>query len=137
VAVALVTGLSLWWLGVDQPAVWGVFAGLMNLVPFFGPLIVTTVIGAVAFLQFGTLTSAALAAGITLAITTIEGNVLTPHLLSRVASLNLVAIFVAIAFWSWVWGAVGMLLAVPILMTVKVVCDHLEGLEGVSDFLGA
>ena len=135
--VALVTGLALWALGVAQPAAWGMFAGVMNLVPFFGPFIVACVIGAVAFLQFGSLTSAALIAGVTLAITSIEGNIVTPHLLSRAASLNLVVLFVAIAFWSGVWGVAGMLLAVPILKAVKVVADRVEGCEGLADFLSA
>lgn len=135
--VAVATGLGLWWLGVEQPAVWAVFAGVMNLVPFFGPFIVTCVIGAVAFLQFGTLWDAALVSGMTLVITSLEGNFVTPHLLSRVASLNLVVLFVAITFWSGVWGVAGMLLAVPILMAIKVVADHIQGLEGIADFLSA
>jgi predicted PurR-regulated permease PerM len=135
--VAAVTGVGLWWMGVENPAVWGVFAGLMNLVPFFGPLIVTVVVGAVAFLQFGTLGQAGLVATLTLVVTTLEGNFVTPHLLSRTASLNLVAIFVSITFWSWVWGVAGMLLAVPILMAAKVVCDHVEGGEDVGEFLGS
>jgi predicted PurR-regulated permease PerM len=134
--VAVVTGIGLWWMGVENPAVWGVFAGLMNLVPFFGPLIVTVVVGAVAFLQFGTLRDASLVAAMTIVITTLEGNFITPHLLSRKSSLNLVAIFIAIAFWSWVWGVAGMILAVPILMAVKVVCDRVEGGEILGEFLG-
>ena len=133
--VAVVTGFGLWWMGVENPAIWGVFAGLMNLVPFFGPLIVTVVVGAVAFLQFGSLREASLVAGMTIVITTLEGNFITPQLLSRTSSLNLVAMFVAIAFWSWVWGVAGMLLAVPILMAVKVVCDRVEGGEALAEFL--
>ena len=135
--VAVVTALGLWWFGVEQPVVWGVFAGIMNLVPFFGPFIVTCVIGAVAFLQFGSVWDAALLSGMTLVITSLEGNFVTPHLLSRVASLNLVVLFVAIAFWSGVWGVAGMLLAVPILMAFKVVADHIQGMEGIADFLSA
>ena len=135
-AVALVTGLVLWWLGVQEPAVWGLFAGVMNIVPYFGPLIVTVVLAAVGFLQFGTLEMAALVAGVALAITTFEGMLLTPHLLSRAASLNHVAIFLAIAFWSWAWGVPGMLLAVPMLMAVKAICDHVDGLQAISEFLG-
>lgn len=134
--VALATGLVLWWLGVEEPAVWGVFAGVMNIVPYFGALVVTVVLAAVGFLQFGTLEMAALVAGLALAITTFEGMLLTPLLLSRAASLNRVAIFLAIAFWSWAWGVPGMLLAVPMLMAFKAVCDHVEGLQGVSQFLG-
>ncbi len=134
--VAVVTGLALWWLGVEQAAVWGLFAGLLNLVPYFGPLIVTVVLMGVGFLQFGTLTDAVKVGGLALAITVLEGNFITPHLLSRAAALNPVTIFVAIAFWSGVWGVPGTLLAVPLLMAVKAVCDHVDGLEAIGEFLG-
>ena len=123
-------------LGVEQPLVWGVFAGLMNLVPYFGPVIVTGVVGMVAYLQFGTFSQAAVVAGMTIVVTTIEGNFITPQLLSRAASLNLVATFVSIAFWSWLWGVAGMLLAMPILMAFKVMCDRVEGWEAVADIIG-
>jgi len=134
-AVAVVTALVLWRLGVEEPAVWGLIAGVMNIVPYFGPLVVTVVLAGVAFLQFGTLEMAALVAGVALAITTFEGMFLTPHLLSRAASLNHVAIFLAIAFWSWAWGIPGMLLAVPMLMAMKAVCDNVEGLKAIGEFL--
>jgi predicted PurR-regulated permease PerM len=134
--VAIATGLALWWFGVEEPAVWGLFAGVMNIVPYFGALVVTVVLAAVSFLQFGTFEMAAVVAGVALAITTFEGMLLTPHLLSRAASLNQVAIFLAIAFWSWAWGVPGMLLAVPMLMAMKAIGDHVEGLKGMSQFLG-
>jgi predicted PurR-regulated permease PerM len=136
VTVALTTWLALWWLGIAEPAVWGVLAGVLNVVPYFGPLIVTAGLAIVGFLQFGTIEMAALVAGVALAITTFEGMILTPLLLSRAASLNHVAIFLAIAFWSWAWGVPGMLLAVPMLMVLKAVCDHVEGLKGVGRFVG-
>lgn len=134
--VAVVTWLALWWLGLRQPAVWGIFAGVLNVVPYFGPIIVSTVLGIVAFLQLGTIGAAAGAAAVAMVITTIEGMFITPHLLSKAASLNTVAIFVALTFWSWLWGIPGMLLAVPILMTAKAICDHVEGLQPLGDFLG-
>lgn len=135
VIVGTVTGLILWGFGVRQPAVWGAFAGLMNVVPYFGPLIVTSVMVVVAFIQFGSIQISLLIAAATLAVTTLEGYVLTPSLLSRAASLNHVAIFVSIAFWSWAWGIAGMLLAVPILMVAKAVCDHVPGLDDLSVFI--
>jgi len=135
-AVGVVTALVLWGFGVRQPALWGAFAALMNVVPYFGPLIVTTVIAGVAFLQFGSIQFMLLIALATLVVSMLEGYVLTPTLLSRAASLNHVAIFLSIAFWSWAWGVAGMLLAVPILMTIKAVCDHVPGLDGVSVFIG-
>jgi predicted PurR-regulated permease PerM len=136
VAVAVATWLALWWLGIEEPLVWGILAGVMNIVPYFGPLIVTAGLAIIGYLQFGTIEHSALVAGVALAITTIEGVFLTPHLLSRAASLNHVAIFVAIAFWSWAWGVPGMLLAVPMLMAMKAVCDHVEGLEGIGEYIG-
>jgi predicted PurR-regulated permease PerM len=135
-AVAIATWLALWWLGIAEPMVWGVLAGVLNVVPYFGALIVTAGLAIVSYLQFGTFEMAALVAGVALAITTIEGMFLTPHLLSRAGSLNHVAIFLAIAFWSWAWGVPGMLLAVPMLMALKAVCDHVEGLKGLGEFVG-
>lgn len=134
--VAIVTAVALAWLDVKQPIVWGLFAGVLNIVPYFGPLIVSAVLAAVAFLQFGEIGSALTVAAITMAITTFEGMFLTPHLIGKAAALNSVAIFLAIAFWSWAWGVPGMLLAVPILMAVKAVCDHVDGLQGLGEFLG-
>lgn len=136
VFVGVVTGFALWALGVRQPAVWGLFAGVMNIVPYFGPLVVTAVLSAVGLLQFGTVSGALLVGGVTLTVTSIEGMILTPHLLSKAGSLNHVAIFTALAFWSWAWGTAGMLLAVPMLMVFKAVCDHVEGLEVMADLLG-
>jgi predicted PurR-regulated permease PerM len=134
--VGVATGFVLWGLNVRQPGVWGLFAGVMNIVPYFGPLVVTAVMAAVGLLQFHDLSGALLVGGVTLTITSIEGMVLTPHLLSKAGSLNHVAIFTAIAFWSWAWGAPGMLLAVPMLMVCKAVCDHVDGLQAVADLLG-
>jgi predicted PurR-regulated permease PerM len=135
-AVAVATWLALWWLGIAEPLVWGVLAGVLNIVPYFGPLIVTACLAVVGFLQFGTIQMTMLVTGVALAITTLEGMILTPHLLSRAASLNHVAMFVAIAFWSWAWGVPGMLLAVPMLMAMKAVCDRVEGLKPIGSLMG-
>jgi predicted PurR-regulated permease PerM len=134
--VGIATGLAMWWIGVRQPGVWGLLAGVMNIVPYFGPLAVTAVLSAVGLLQLGTISGALLVGGVTMLITSLEGMVLTPLLLSKAGSLNHVAIFTALAFWSWAWGAAGMLLAVPMLMVFKAVCDHVEGLQPIADLLG-
>ena len=136
ILVGVATGFALWWMGIHHPAVWGLFAGVMNVVPYFGPLAVTAVLSAVGLLQFGTASGALIVGAVTLTITSIEGMVLTPMLLSKAGALNHVAIFTAIAFWSWAWGASGMLLAVPILMAFKAVCDHVDSLRAVADLLG-
>jgi predicted PurR-regulated permease PerM len=136
ILVGVATGFALWAVGVRHPAVWGLFAGVINVVPYFGPVAGTVVLAAVGLLQFGTIAGAFLVGAITLTITSIEGMLVTPHLLSKAGSLNHVAIFTALAFWSWAWGTPGMLLGVPILMVFKAVCDHVDGLQAVADLLG-
>jgi predicted PurR-regulated permease PerM len=134
--VGLVTWAALWAVGLQQSAVWGLMAGVLNTVPYFGPVIVTCALTVVAFLQFGTISMALAVAVIALAITSLEGWLLTPMLLSRAANMNQVAVFVGLIFWSWMWGIWGVLLAVPMLMVVKSVCDHIEDLQPIGQFFG-
>lgn len=134
--VGLATWAGLWAVGLQQPAIWGLMAGVFNSIPYFGPIIVTGGLTVVAFLQFGTFPMALTVAGIALAITSLEGWLLTPTLLSRAANMNQVAVFVGLIFWSWIWGVWGMLLAVPMLMVVKSICDHIEDLQPIGQFLG-
>jgi predicted PurR-regulated permease PerM len=136
VVVGVTTWLALMWVGLENSAVWGLSAGLLNSVPYFGPLIVTAGLTAIAYVQFGTIGMAVMVAAIALVITTLEGWVLTPLLMSRVSQINTVSIFAALLFWSWMWGVWGLLLAVPITMAIKAVCDRVEGLQPVGTFLG-
>jgi predicted PurR-regulated permease PerM len=99
-------------------------------------VIVTGGTALVAFLRFGTVNMAVLVSGISLVITSVEGFLLTPWLTGRAARMNAVAIFVGLLFWGWVWNVWGMLLAVPMLMVLKTVCDHIEDFKGVSELLG-
>lgn len=134
--VGVTTWLALLWFGLENAAVWGLSAGLLNSVPYFGPLIVTGGLTAIAYVQFGTIGMAAAIAGVALIITTLEGWVLTPVLMGRVSQINTVSIFAALLFWSWLWGVWGLLLAVPITMAIKAVCDRVEGLQPVGTLLG-
>jgi predicted PurR-regulated permease PerM len=135
VLVGVATGLALWWLGLRSAAVWGLAAGIFNSVPYFGPFIVTAGLAVVAFLQYGTFGMTALVSGVALLITSLEGWVLTPTLMGRTAQMNRVAVFAGLLFWSWMGGIWGTLLAVPMMMVVKVICDHVEDFEPVADFL--
>jgi predicted PurR-regulated permease PerM len=134
--VGVATWLAFWWLGVDYPGLWGVAAGVMNSVPYFGPTVVAIAAFVAAFLQFGTLSQAALVSSASLVITTIEGMVVTPMLVSRLARMNAVAVFLGLLFWGWLWGVPGMLLAVPLLMAVKAVADRVADLKPVAELLG-
>lgn len=135
-AVALVTWGALWMLGLQQAALWGLLAGIFNSIPYYGPLLVTAGLSVVGFLQFGTIGMTTAVAGVSLLITTLEGSLLTPMLIGRAASMNQVAVFAGLLFWSWVWGIWGMLLAVPMMMVLKVICDHVEALNPVGHLLG-
>ena len=134
--VAIATWAAFRALGVEQAAILGLFAGVFNSIPYFGPAIVAGGTAVIAFLQFGSINMALLVGGVSLAITSLEGFLLTPWLSGRAARMNAVAIFVGLLFWGWVWGVWGMLLAVPMLMVIKAVCDHVEDLKGVGELLG-
>ena len=135
-AVAVVTGAALWAMGLEQAALWGLLAGIFNSIPYYGPLLVTGGLSVVGFLQFGTVGMTAAVAGVSLLITTLEGMLLTPMLVGRAASMNQVAVFAGMIFWSWTWGIWGMLLAVPMMMVVKVVCDRVEPFQPIGHLLG-
>jgi predicted PurR-regulated permease PerM len=134
--VALLTTAALWAFGVSQPAVWGILAGVFNSVPYFGAIFVTLGIALVAFLQFGSLSTALQVSAVALAITSLEGFLLTPALMGRAARINGVAMFLSLLFWSWLWGVIGMIVAVPLMMVLKSVCDRIESLQPVGELLG-
>jgi predicted PurR-regulated permease PerM len=134
--VAVATSAALWWFGFEQYVIWGVFAGVFNSIPYVGPLLVTGGVGVVAFLQFNDVLRTVYVCAVTFGITSLEGFVLTPMLMSRAAQMNPVAIFVGLLFWSWVWGLWGTVLAVPLLMMLKAVCDHVDDLRSVGELLG-
>ncbi len=132
-------GLASWgllaWLGVERAALWGLAAAVFNTVPYFGPVLVTFGLTAVAYLQFGELAPAVTAGGLALVVTSLEGWLLTPWLLGRAARMNQVAIFCGLLFWSWMWGLWGMLLAVPMMMVVKAVAERVESLQAFGELL--
>ena len=136
VLVGIATWAALHYMGLEQAALWGLLAGIFNSIPYYGPLIVSGALSMVAFLQFGTLAMALAVASVTMVITSLEGWLLTPTLMGRVSSMNRVAVFVGLLFWSWAWGVWGMLLAVPMMMSIKVLCDHVDELKPVGRFLG-
>lgn len=134
--VAVATAIALWWVGLEQPIIWGLAAGVLNSIPYFGPIVVSGGLAVVAFLQFDTIEMAIYVAAIAMVITTLEGWLLTPALMGRAASINPAAIFVGIIFWSWIWGVWGLVLAVPMLMMVKAVCDRIDELRPIGELLG-
>jgi predicted PurR-regulated permease PerM len=135
--VGLLTGVALWVIGLENAAVWGIAAGVLNLVPYVGSLMTAVASALVGFLQFGSLNMALVVGGASLFIHTIIGNLITPWLTSRASRMNPVAVFVGLLAWGWLWGVWGLLLGMPILMIVKSVCDRVDDLKPVGEFLGS
>ncbi|MGF6526211.1 AI-2E family transporter [Variovorax sp. PvP013] len=134
--VGVATGLAFWAIGLENAAVWGIVAGVTNLIPYVGSLLVLGTSALVAFLQFNSLGTAALVGGTSLMIHTLVGNLLAPWLTSRTSRMNPVAVFVGVIFWGWLWGVWGLLLGIPIMMIVKSVCDRVEDLQPIGELLG-
>jgi predicted PurR-regulated permease PerM len=137
VLVGVATWLSFLAIGLDHAAVWGIAAGILDLIPYIGSLIITSGSAMVGFLQFGTLEMALAIGGISMFIHVTEGFLLTPWLTSRANKMNPVAIFVGVLAWGWLWGIWGLLLGVPVLVVIKAVCDRVDDLKPVGEFLGA
>jgi predicted PurR-regulated permease PerM len=124
VCLGLVTAALTWVVGLPNPLLWGVLAGVLNYVPYLGPAIVTGTLGVVGLLTFSSLGEAMVAPLIFLAIVCIEGQFITPALMGRRLELNPFAVFLAIAFCTWLWGPVGAFVAVPLLMALRVTLGH-------------
>lgn len=134
--VGLATWAALSWLGLERAAVWGLVAGLLNLVPYLGAIVTASGLALVAFLQFGSFGMAALIGGISMFINMLEGNLLTPWLTGRASAMNPVVIFVGVLAFGWLWGIWGLLLGTPLIMAAKSVCDRVDDLKPIGELLG-
>lgn len=122
--LGVVTVCLTWAVGLPNPLLWGVLAAVLNYVPYIGPAIVVATLGVVGLLTFPTLAEAVVAPLIYVAIVTVEGQFLTPTLMGRQLELNPFAVFLAIAFCTWLWGPIGAFVAVPLLMALTVTLGH-------------
>ncbi|HZR25128.1 MAG TPA: AI-2E family transporter [Vicinamibacterales bacterium] len=134
--VAAATGVALAFVGVHHAVVWGIVAGVLNVLPFVGPSVAVALISGAAFLQFHALTPTVIAWTAATAVAVLEGNLITPWLTSRAGEINTVAVFASVLFWGWMWDMWGLLLAIPIMVAIKAASDHIEPLQPVSELLG-
>ncbi|CAG2155763.1 Putative transport protein YhhT [Cupriavidus campinensis] len=135
-ALGLCTYILLRYLSIDNAGAWALAAAALHLVPYFGAVLIALCLGVAGFMQFGTLSVAAAAAGGSLLIATLIGSGMTTWMTGRMARMNAVAVFVSLLLFTWLWGTWGMLLAIPLAVIAKVVADHVEGLEVLAEFLG-
>jgi predicted PurR-regulated permease PerM len=131
------TSLAFVWFGVEQATLWGIIAGVLCLIPYLGPVVLFIATGMVGLLQFGTLTMALAVAFTSLIIASIQSSLLTPWLTTRSTQINRVALFVGFLFLGWLWGPIGLIIATPMLIIIKVCCDHIENLRSIGELLGA
>ena len=135
--VGVLTWLAFWRIGLQHAAVWGVAAAVTNLIPYVGAVLLGGASALVGFIQFGGLDMALLVGGASFVIHGVVGNLLTPWLTGRASRMSPFVVFVSVLAFGWLWGVWGLLLGVPILMVVKAVCDRVEELKPVGEFLGA
>jgi predicted PurR-regulated permease PerM len=134
--LGVAVGLAMWLLGMPNPILWGVMAAIFNFVPYLGALIGIGIVGLVAVLNFDAPTAVLVPPLTYFCLTTIEGYFVTPSVLARRLTLNPVAVFVTLIVLTWMWGTAGALLAVPMLATFKICCDHVEELHSIGTMLG-
>ncbi len=136
VLVGIGIGLSFWWLGMERAVVWGLAAGVLNMIPYLGSLIVASGGALFAFFQFGTVEQALLVVLASTVVHTVVGSVLTPILAGRAGKMAPFVIFASMLVWGWLWGVWGVLLGAPIMMTIKAICDRVDGLQPVGRLMG-
>lgn len=136
VAVGIVIGAGFYAIGLERPLVWGIAAAVVHTIPYVGAAMLAGAAALIAYGQFGTLQMALLAAAIPILAAAILGIGVQTWLMGRAARMNTPAVFVSLLFWGMLWGGWGLLLAVPIMVAVKTLCDHVERLKPYGDILG-
>ncbi len=138
--VSLVSGVTTtlftWMLGLEFPILWGVMTFLLNFIPNIGSIIAVVPPVLVAFLQFETLTPGLIALVVLSVVDMVMGNVVEPRVMARSLDLSTLVVFVSMIFWGWLWGRVGVVLAVPLTAAIKIICEHVEGLHAIAILLG-
>jgi predicted PurR-regulated permease PerM len=133
--LGVLVSAGLYFMGVPDAAMWGLLAAVLNFVPYFGPVAGVVLLAAVGLLTFDVPWNGFLPPAWYLLLHLLEANLITPILLGRRFTLNPVVIFVSLIFWMWLWGVSGALLSVPVLVAIKVVCDHFPTMSHISELL--
>ena len=123
--VGLGACLIAYFIGLPNPIAWGVLAFILNFIPYIGALIMEAVLLAVGLVTFPSLIQALIAPVLYFGFTTLEGHFITPSIMGRRLALNPLTVFLALIFWTWLWGPIGAFLAVPLLIVALVAINHL------------
>ncbi|HXY30947.1 MAG TPA: AI-2E family transporter [Gemmatimonadaceae bacterium] len=123
-------------LGMPNPELWGALVFVFEFIPYVGALAMVGILAVAALTTFDTVGHALLVPASFLAINIVQANVVSPLLLGHRLALNPLAVLIGVAFWFWLWGVAGAFVAVPLMATFKIVCDHVDSLATVGDILG-
>ena len=135
-AEGVIVGGILWAMGMPSAALWGVVVFALEFVPYIGAATATVVLAIAGLTTFDTVGEAMAVPASFLAVNLVQAYIVTPLLQGHRLTLNPVAIFVGLTFFWFIWGVPGAFLAVPLLATFKIVCDHVVSLAAVGEFLG-
>lgn len=130
-----IVGGVCWAIGIPNPVLWGVVVTVLSFAPFAGSAVISLILSFVGLLTFSDVPLALTPVASYLVVMFISNNLVVPYILGNRLALSPVAIFISITFWGWMWGIVGALLAVPLLATAKIICDRVDSLKPVSEFL--
>ena len=140
VALNAVLGAVTWGVyavyGLEHAAIWGLTTALLHFIPYVGPAAGLLLPTAMALLQYGTVKDVVFVAAIYAALVALQGNVVDPIFFGKQMRLSSIVVFLGSLFWFWIWGPVGLFLAVPLLSSIRAVCSHIPRLAVVADFLG-
>lgn len=136
VTEGIAVAIAMWMLGMPNPALWGALVAVFEFIPYLGATVMVGILSIAALTTFDNTGHALLVPAAFLGINLIQGNIVSPMLLGHRLALNPVAIFVGLAFWFYIWGVAGAFVAVPLLATLKILCDHIETLAPFGEFLG-
>jgi predicted PurR-regulated permease PerM len=135
-ALGVVTAVIYSIYGLEHAAVWGMTTALLHFIPYVGPALGLALPTLMALLQYGDLKNVLFVAGIYAALVSLQGNVVDPIFLGKQLRLSSIVVFLGSLFWFWIWGPVGLFLAVPLLSTIRIACMHVARLRWISEFLG-
>jgi predicted PurR-regulated permease PerM len=134
--LGIVVTLVMVLIGMPSAALWGVMAMVAEFIPYVGATALLATLTLAGLTTFPDLGHALLVPAGYLTVNIIQSNFVTPAVLGRRLTLNPVAILVGLVFWWWIWGLGGAFVAVPLLATFKIFCDHIESLAPIGEFLG-
>jgi len=126
----------LYLLRMPNPLLWGTMVALLEFIPYLGAATAVIVLSVAALTAFDSVSHALLIPASFLAINLLQANIVSPMLFSHRLTLNPVALFVGLGFWWWIWGVPGAFIAVPLVATFKIFCDHIATLAPIGEFLG-